>query len=550
MCGAAESGILHLVDELLLNIIDHIDAHDTLCNLATTCMRFQGLTEPYIWRKLLVIKGEHARRIATAFDSREERIEYIHDLSIRYQDDYRDGIENLNHFMGLMSKLRHLTIETPCPNNDEWRSGVYFDGHSRIDYTNLLASAVYPRIGISLALPTLQSLTLHGHGSGDNKFTLGRAVAMFKHPTLRKIVLSCLNLDARISAEFDISEQELRSTPLQSLKLIECNVGVPFLDAVLSLPKALKELSIGERLHTFEGCEPSRDPKQRSSSATFLTALQKQKDSLQRLTHCGGHVAWLTPRENDPEGSTKLRSFVNLEHLELGLESHVYYYLRQNGFPPALKTLEMLDTAISINAGHDLRSLSDIAFRSLTSLVTDHLPAALSPDFTLHLKFSEHSFIITQLFNLADPAEQSELLSVLFFDRPATYKIANTMKSYNSRFLVSREMFPLGKSYIPPYMYGEDLPVEALMYDSADFWRFNGVNYQLHDDEDFRDALGKSDKLMVCLECRERGHGVDTCLNLGDGSPCLPCRNASLQECTWERDENGQLVFLEDQKIE
>lgn len=161
MLGPAESGLLRLVDELLLNIIDHIDARDALCSLAATCTRFQGLVEPYIWRDILVVKGDHARRIATALDSRDERTDYIKDLSIRYQDVHRDGISELNHFMGLMGKLRHLHIESPCPNNSEWQAGpVYFDGYSRIDYQNLIASSVYPRLGMQLALPMLQSCKL------------------------------------------------------------------------------------------------------------------------------------------------------------------------------------------------------------------------------------------------------------------------------------------------------------------------------------------------------------------------------------------------------
>jgi hypothetical protein len=158
MLGPAESGLLRLVDELLLNIIDHIDARDALCSLAATCTRFQGLVEPYIWHNIQILKGAHARKIATALDSRDERTDYIQNLSIRYKDEYRDGIEELNHFMGLMSKLRHLTIESPCPNNSEWQLGsIYFDGYSRIDYTNLLASSVYPRQGVPMSLPMLQS---------------------------------------------------------------------------------------------------------------------------------------------------------------------------------------------------------------------------------------------------------------------------------------------------------------------------------------------------------------------------------------------------------
>jgi hypothetical protein len=151
------SGLLSLVDELLLNIIDHIDNQDALCYLAMTCTRFQGLVEPYIWRNLLVLTGGHARRIMEALDSREERVDYIQNLSIRYKEDRKEGIEELNHYIALMSKLKHFTLESPCPNNDEWRGGLFFDGYSRIDYTNLLASAVYPRIGHPLALPMLQS---------------------------------------------------------------------------------------------------------------------------------------------------------------------------------------------------------------------------------------------------------------------------------------------------------------------------------------------------------------------------------------------------------
>ncbi|KAI2487091.1 hypothetical protein Ptr902_01224 [Pyrenophora tritici-repentis] len=539
MLGSAESGLLRLVDELLLNIIDHIDARDALCSLAATCSRFQGLVEPYIWRDVLVLKGEHAGRIATALDSREERTDYIKDLAIRYQDGFRDGISELNHFMGFMGKLRHLHIESPCPNNSEWQAGpVYFDGYSRIDFQNLIASAVYPRLGMQMALPMLQSLTLHAHGSGDQKFTLGRAVAMFRHPTLRDISLSCLNFDAGRDEEFDISEEEAKSTPLRSLTLIECNVDVRFLDAVMRLPKALKELSIGERLHTFPECKPSMDPEHRTSSTLFLTALERQASSLQHLTHCGGQIRYLTPRRTDPEGAAKLRSLVNLEYLELGFESHLYYYLREGGFPPELKTLKMLDSAISINAGPNIDALSVIAYRSLSTLVTDCLPRTLAPDFNLHLKFSDHAFY--RLAPLAMAPNQAQSLNKLFFDRSATYKIASLLKSYspNSHFYVSRETFPLGNSFIPPYMYGEQLPVDEIMYDSDDFWRFNGISYRIMDDENLRKEMEEEKKLRPCKTCKRRGFSLDRCRSLGDGSPCEPCRYGSVLSCEWDEVED------------
>ncbi|KAL6707310.1 hypothetical protein ACN47E_004298 [Coniothyrium glycines] len=534
-------GLLSLVDELLLNIIDHIDDVDRLCNLAAACSRLQALVEPYIWRNLVVLKGVHARRIALALDSRDSRVDFIQDISIRYQDDVRDGIEELNHWIGLMSKLRHLTIESPCPNNLEWQSGTYFDSWSRIDYRNLLPLAVYPRTGIAPAMPMLQTLTLHGHGAGENKFQLGSSIAMFRHPTIRNITLSCLNFEHGMTWE-DFTKQgwTTKSTPLRSLILIECNVDVTFLDMVLSLPKALIELSIGERLHVFDGCEPSKNPSKRTSSPIFLTALQRQADSLRRLTHVGGNMAYLTTRETDPLGGAKLRTLVNLEHLELGIESHLYFYLRHNGVPPSLRLLKMLDTAVSVNAGQNIQSLSSVAFYSLLTLVTEHLPLTLSPEFVLHLRLSQSYFF--RLLSMADAFEQQHLLANVFLDRSSIYKIARAVQNYNARFCISREYFASGHSYIPPYMYGEEVPSEKVIYNSDEFWRLNGIDYRVVDDEDFRRQLQGKANNYVCVQCKKRGFGMTDCMSAGDGSGCLRCVHLH-QSCTWESHDTSASIL-------
>ena len=153
----ADTGLLRLVVELLLIVIDHITSHKDLCNFAATCARLQGLAEPYVWRSLLVLSGTHARNITASLDRRDERVDYIQELSIRYKDSDKEGIEDLNHWLTLMSKLRHLTLESPCPNNSEWRHGEPFHGWSRINYSNLMASSVFPREGLPVALPMLQS---------------------------------------------------------------------------------------------------------------------------------------------------------------------------------------------------------------------------------------------------------------------------------------------------------------------------------------------------------------------------------------------------------
>ncbi|KAH7412038.1 hypothetical protein DE146DRAFT_602958 [Phaeosphaeria sp. MPI-PUGE-AT-0046c] len=533
----APSGLLSLVDELLLNIIDHIDNRESLVTLASTCMRFQSLVEPYIWRDLLVLTGHHARNISQALDDSERRVGYVQSLSVRYQDKHREGIEELNFFISLMARLKHLTIESPCPNNLEWRAGHYFDGYSRIDYANLLAQAVYPRAGVPIALPMLQTLSLHGHGSGDQKFLLGRAKAMFFHPSLRKITLSCLNLEGEM--DNDLLKEKRKATPLQSLTLIECNVDIEFLDRVLSLPRALRELSVGERLHVFD-CKPSLDPKKRTSSTLFLTALQQQADSLKRLVHIGGQLALMPRPERDPQGPAKLRSLTSLEHLELGLESHLNYSLRNNGFPPSLKSLKILDAAVSLSAmhdPHDPESMAETPLRSITSLLTDCMPSSVQPDFTIHLHFSDHALF--RFIVATHPTTANRFLSTKILDRNAMYKIATLLKSYNGRFIVSREIFRSGTSYIPPYMYGEEEPDEELMYDSNDYWRVTGIDYQLMDDDQLRAKMIKDNTLKRCRECTLNSRSFDECRSTGDGSPCLVCnREQMVCRWSWNKAEN------------
>ncbi|KAF1917603.1 hypothetical protein BDU57DRAFT_513945 [Ampelomyces quisqualis] len=384
----------------------------------------------------------------------------------------------------------------------------------------------------------LQRLTLHGHGSGDRKFVLGNAKAMFFHPTLKSITLSCLNFDADMDEEMVAAKQN--STLLQSLTLVECNVNVQFLDVVLGLPKALKELSIGERLHVFD-CSPSMDPKKRTSSVQFLTALQRQAESLQRLIHVGGQLEYIPARDCDPDGATKLRSLTKLETLELGFESHLNYYLRANGFPPSLKTLKMLDAALSLNSGPDMRSMADVAFHSITTLVSSCMPPSIQPGFEVHLHFSDHSMF--RLFAIAHPAEQDRLFATVLLDRPTIYKIATILKSHNGKFLVMRETFPSGTSYIPPYMYGEETPVDQKMYDSDDYWRFSNIDYQYIDDETLRAQVIMSNRLRVCRTCELKGLGVESCRSADEGIKCAPCARSSM-ECIWdvaiEGDESEQ----------
>ena len=98
-------------------------------------------------------------------------------------------------------------------------------------------------------------------------------------------------------------------------------------------------------------------------------------------------------------------------------------------------------------------------------------------------------------------------------------------------------------------MYGEELPVEEGLYDSDDFWRFNGTDYQVMDDERVREELAGRKRQAVCLRCSNLGVAVDECGGLGDGNACLLCARAG-SECVWVGSVGGVGVVGDGEEVD
>ena len=127
-----------LADELLLAIVDQIDDRATLCNLARTCSKFQLLSEPHIYKSLLVLDGSMVQDVlARAFATRPARLSSIQDLAVRYRLTEEEGIEELEPFLFRMAHLRHLVIEAPCCNDTPWAHDQPWESYGRIDYGKL-----------------------------------------------------------------------------------------------------------------------------------------------------------------------------------------------------------------------------------------------------------------------------------------------------------------------------------------------------------------------------------------------------------------------------
>jgi hypothetical protein len=138
-----ESRFLALADELLIEVVSHIDDRRSLCNLARVSSRLRGLTEPFIYESILIRTGVEAEKLVDLFRSREARLWAVRELQIRYKYEFESGIEELNPFLEHLLQLRHLTVESPCCNDSPWvRTSKLWESGGRIDYVRLFEKAV------------------------------------------------------------------------------------------------------------------------------------------------------------------------------------------------------------------------------------------------------------------------------------------------------------------------------------------------------------------------------------------------------------------------
>lgn len=247
---------------------------------------------------------------------------------------------------------------------------------------------------------------------------------------------------------------------------------------ILSYPKALKHLAIGERLYRFREGYP--DTVLGMQHEQFVNMLLKQKHSLQSIKHIGGVSGF---RFFDQIDGSQLQKFEALEEMEVGFESVLRFYIQAYRAPDTLKKLRlygfMPDNAFVWTICRDL------ALHRLPK--TCHLEVCLSR--------SNHADPTVTL--PVDWKEQEK--------RNLIYHVAKPLKQRGARFTILGERFEGGRIFIPPYLYGEDTPVEVLLYDSEDWYRFAGTNYIFSDDPKAVESVDLNSTLV-------QNTGVNSCI--------------------------------------
>ena len=279
-------------------------------------------------------------------------------------------------------------------------------------------------------------------GTGINPFNMGRNAVIFLHPTLRNLTVSCFDIGDDIEAYLSA---DLKPTALRSLTFDECNITVTGLAAILSVPKALEKLTLGERMyHTYTN---SHLPLGRSP-ALLLQVLSLQKDSLQYLKHIGGRTE-LPEIHND----LSMAMFPNLRSMELDTHSTLTLILRNSAVPP--------DLHLRLIRSYQFEQPSDEVENSPLPSILEWLNRVHHLDYVIDCDGREdRANILLDLWR--DKANQIIWRKIYFL---VGIPVTETQKTASKRHL--RVLVYKRSGFIPPYMYGEKLPEEGIVFDSA-----------------------------------------------------------------------------------
>ncbi|KAF2503082.1 hypothetical protein BU16DRAFT_612649 [Lophium mytilinum] len=481
---------LSLADEMILAVIERVDQSEDLCTLARTCGRFQALVEPYIYRSVLVRTGANAICLATALDRRPSRALEIQHFEVRYihkvvvddtgivQSDNESGIESIDRILPHLRNLRHLTIESPCINNNPWRGDEMIPWRSgcRIRYTPLFraanrATSLEVHSNGPLLFNKLQTVVLHTHGN-TQRFELGDDAVIFLHPTLQNLTISCSDITTRMPLPPAIDNIE-KTTSLRSLTFIECNINAIALGIILRYPRALKEIDLGERIHHFH--ESPTKPLVHYDRE-FMYALYQQHESLEYIRHVGRRRWRLDPSQLGP---ITLRDFKSLRCLALDPKSILTTHITTNGAPKSLETLRLFSDYVHC-FNPQARSLPHRGRAGWKELVkiTDKMRHVRQVDIVLAQTFADgiltsRGYKMEDLHRIWQAKER----------RQDVYRFAFVLKDQGRSFKLYAEHFQTGEIFIPPFLYGEETPVEHVIYDSEEPYVFNTPSRQKYQRE-------------------------------------------------------------------
>lgn len=228
--------------ELLILVIEQLQEDlDSLRSLCLVCSDIRHLTEPVLYREILVRSGEQCDRLLTSLDKYPRRALGIQAINALWTYGQQSGLVAFSEIIMRSHNLKRLIFEGPlCNSGSYWQHDEGW-GHFKPNLIDsLLLAGSLPHNKFSLSSHRFKALTLHWqYGCWTDG---GDLDILFTHPTLEELTLSCANIQGTMLGGYQDSEH----TPLRSLTLIECNFDCEGLRKVLSIPSALEYLHLGQ----------------------------------------------------------------------------------------------------------------------------------------------------------------------------------------------------------------------------------------------------------------------------------------------------------------
>ncbi|KAJ7366174.1 hypothetical protein DFH08DRAFT_948222 [Mycena albidolilacea] len=419
----ASSPLLSVPTELLLAVVEAIDYAASLRSFVLTCKLARLLAEPVLYRAVLVTTGSQVSSLAKALQ--QQRVELVQVLDLRRparavdREPVRElrprGPRTLRHRREALTQgYRALFLDAQC----------------------------------GAGLQNLQSLTIHWSGDDSYIWLLTEFKPILTLPALQSLTVSCAVLGDDLADGLDAFAS---TTALTHLELVECFASQKALTAVLALPRALRSCHLGiMRYHTSRS-----NNYHEASPEQQLEALRQQRHSLQQLTWFDKDFAFdKDVRRVSSAPGAGLYDFIELHVVTLdGASALLFSILLSERAPPNLDRLRIIR--------HDEGTVLDHPTDSVDYTRIPGIP----PPFALHqylpklhhldlVFLPENRWNIEPLWAKPDRRDQVKRLGEDYHDRGIGLAI----------FTAKRGRF------IPPYLFGEEVPCEEPAYRAENAW--------------------------------------------------------------------------------
>lgn len=267
-------------------------------------------------------------------------------------------------------------------------------------------------------------------------------------------MLSCFDIGMHENFEEVLSRypkytNSRKMTALETLVFEECNIDFESFKTILKLPKALENLTIGERMyHTSDDVIPM------GFRSNFLKAIGPQRSTLKYLKHMGGGRYW-SQAYMLPHFKEDISFLSALETIELGPALGGKYTSQH--LPPTLRKVRFLMT-FPTDLGRE-NNFFEHPFWSSTF---------------------RNSGLLHQVDLVLYRTQDDEFWNS-FWRRESVNWIATKLRKQNTELAIYQPKF-CKRSLIPPYMYGEEISEEELLYVSSSRNTFGNRFYELADD--------------------------------------------------------------------